>query len=67
MKTLHGTFLTAKELARRWKWNVGSLANLRAKKKGPPFIRVGRQILYPLRTVEEFEQERAETSRARVP
>ena len=49
-------YLTSKELAQRWRLNDQTLANWRHAGKGPPFIRVGARVLYPMEGIESFEQ-----------
>lgn len=66
MKELH---LTPRELAERWKLGnskndraggVGTLANWRSAnpRKGPPFIKFGRRVLYRLSDIEAYEAAR---------
>ena len=52
-------FLTPKELVSRWRGsvNIRTLANWRAKKTGPKYIKAGRQILYDVKHVEQWEKE----------
>lgn len=49
-------FLTAKELAIRWRLNNQTLANWRHAGKGPPFIRVGARVLYPIEGIHAYEK-----------
>jgi hypothetical protein len=49
-------FLTPKELAIRWRLNHQTLANWRHARKGPPFIRVGARVLYPLEGIHAYEK-----------
>lgn len=49
-------YLTSKELAQRWRLNDQTLANWRHVGKGPPFIRVGARVLYPIEGIESFER-----------
>lgn len=49
-------FLTGAELASRWKLSHQTLANWRHAGKGPPFIRVGARVLYPLEGITAFER-----------
>jgi hypothetical protein len=49
-------FLTGPELASRWKLSHQTLANWRHAGKGPPFIRVGARVLYPLEGINAFER-----------
>lgn len=55
------THLTSKQLAGRWCMAEGTLANWRAQGRGPPFIRFGRRILYPLSEIERYEREHSVT------
>jgi len=48
-------FLTATELARRWRTNLQSLRNQRFKKQGPPYTKIGNRILYKREDIETFE------------
>jgi hypothetical protein len=49
-------FLTSKELSDRWRLSDQTLANWRYAGKGPPFIRVGARVLYPINGIQAFEQ-----------
>lgn len=49
-------FLTGKELAIRWRLNNQTLANWRHAGKGPPYIRVGARVLYPIEGIHAFER-----------
>lgn len=49
-------FLTSKELSDRWRLSDQTLANWRYAGKGPPFIRVGSRVLYPIDGIRAFEQ-----------
>jgi hypothetical protein len=49
-------FLTSKELSSRWRLSDQTLANWRYARKGPPFIRVGGRVLYPVDGVHSYEQ-----------
>ncbi len=48
-------YLTSKELADRWRLSDQTLANWRYAGKGPPFIRVGTRVLYPVEGIHAFE------------
>ena len=47
--------LTERELATRWRWSLRSQQRMRASGDGPPFLRMGRSILYRLEDVEAYE------------
>jgi len=49
-------FLTSKELSDRWRLSDQTLANWRYAGKGPPFIRVGSRVLYPVEGINAFEK-----------
>jgi len=49
-------FLTSKELSDRWRLSDQTLANWRYAGKGPPFIRVGSRVLYPVDGIYSFEK-----------
>lgn len=49
-------FLTSKEVADRWRLSDQTLANWRSAGKGPPFIRVGTRVLYPIEGIHAFEK-----------
>lgn len=50
-------YLNAVELAARWKDAVttGTLANWRSQRRGPPFVKVGAKVLYPVDKLEQWE------------
>jgi len=50
--------LTPEELAKRWRGavNATTLANWRSRKKGPPYIKIGADIFYPVADLEAWEQ-----------
>ncbi|AWM87340.1 AlpA family transcriptional regulator [Microvirga sp. 17 mud 1-3] len=49
--------LTPAEVVARWgaAVTVGTLANWRAQGKGPPFIKFGSRVRYPIRQLEQWE------------
>jgi hypothetical protein len=49
-------YLSSAELATRWRLNAQTLANWRHAGKGPPFIRVGSRVLYPIEGIEACEK-----------
>jgi len=50
-------FLTAEEVAERYRGeiSVGTLRNWRSMKVGPPFLKVGKAILYPVRELDQWD------------
>jgi len=50
-------YLTVDQLLERWghRYTKGTLANKRSKGEGPPFVRFGRVVLYPVQQLEEWE------------
>lgn len=53
-------FLTVDELCIRYKGKLTekALANMRSAGKGPPYIKVGRKILYPMDALRTWEAAR---------
>lgn len=49
-------YLTSTEVADRWRLSHQTLANWRSAGKGPPFIRVGSRVLYPMEGIAAFEK-----------
>jgi predicted DNA-binding transcriptional regulator AlpA len=50
-------FLTAADLVARWgsAVNERTLANWRSKGEGPPYVKLGQRVAYPLAQVEAWE------------
>lgn len=53
--TVSNTYLTTKELSKRWKINPNTIEHWRTSGFGPEFIRIGRKVLYSLESILEFE------------
>jgi hypothetical protein len=51
-------YLTPEEVSVRYRGEitVGTLANWRAMKIGPPYLKIGKAILYPVSALDEWEQ-----------
>ena len=49
-------FITATELAKRWKRSPRTLANQRLQKKGPPYYKINGRVLYDLKDIEDLEK-----------
>jgi hypothetical protein len=47
------------ELSRRWGVSPKTLENLRWKKKGPPYLKLGGRVAYRLADIEEYERANA--------
>ena len=47
--------LTERGLADRWRWSLRSQQRMRTGGDGPPFLRIGRSILYRLEDIEAYE------------
>ena len=50
-------FITAKELANRWKRSPRTLANQRLAGVGCPYYKISGKVLYDLKDVEKIESE----------
>ena len=53
---MSSSYLTSKEVAGRWRLSDHTLTNWRSAGKGPPFIRVGTRVLYPIEGIHAFEK-----------
>jgi hypothetical protein len=51
-------FLTPEEVAERYRQQitVGTLRNWRTLRIGPPFIKIGRAVLYPVEQLEAWDR-----------
>lgn len=56
MGVVERAYLTSKEVADRWRLSDQTLANWRHAGKGPPFIRVGSRVLYPIEGINAWEK-----------
>lgn len=55
--------LSADELIVRWRGQVkaATLTTWRSRKLGPAYVKVGGRVLYPLRSVQEYERRNTRT------
>ena len=51
-------FLTTEEVAERYRGeiSVGTLRNWRAQPVGPPFMKIGKSVLYPVEGLDEWDK-----------
>ena len=56
MRMNSSEFLTDLQLADRWQMHRQTLISWRSAGTGPPFVRIGRRVLYPLAEVEQYEK-----------
>ena len=59
MSTSHSTkFLTTEEVSERYRGEitVGTLRNWRALRIGPPFVKIGKAVLYPVEELDAWDQ-----------
>lgn len=51
-------FLTAEEVCERYRQeiSVGTLQNWRALRIGPPFMKIGKSVLYPVDSLDEWDK-----------
>jgi predicted DNA-binding transcriptional regulator AlpA len=56
---MNDTYLTADELADRWKLPAGTLASWRSRKVGPKFVKIGDLVRYRVSDVEQYENRNA--------
>jgi hypothetical protein len=59
-------FLTADEVAERYRGEitVGTLRNWRALRIGPPFVKIGKAVLYPVEQLDAWDQKNLVSCRA---
>lgn len=59
-------FLTAEEVSERYRGEitVGTLRNWRAMRIGPPFVKVGKAVLYPSSELDAWDQKNTVSCRA---
>jgi hypothetical protein len=49
------TTLTPKDLAQRWGYSPASLANWRSAGAGPPYVKIGKKVIYLMKDIEQYE------------
>lgn len=59
-------FLTAEEVSERYRGEitVGTLRNWRAMRIGPPFVKIGKAVLYPISELDAWDQKNMVSCRA---
>lgn len=59
-------FLTAEEVSLRYRGEVtvGTLRNWRAMRVGPPFVKIGKAVLYPIQELNEWDKKNLVMCRA---
>ncbi|HWL47936.1 MAG TPA: DNA-binding protein [Sphingomonadaceae bacterium] len=52
-------FLTAEEVSERYRGavTVGTLENWRALRIGPPFVKIGKAVLYPIEELDAWDRQ----------
>jgi len=53
---LKDKFIKTKDLAERWGLHEGTLRNWRAQKKGPPYYKTGKDVVYKLSDITKHEK-----------
>jgi hypothetical protein len=58
-------FLTADEVSARHRGEitVGTLRNWRAMRVGPPFVKIGKAVLYPIHELDDWDKRNLVTCR----
>lgn len=58
MITTASEMLSVDDLISRWRGQVKAttLATWRSRKLGPPYVKVGGRVLYPVKAVEDYER-----------
>jgi len=60
--TSDSEFLTGMQLAKRWQMHHATLIKWRAEDQGPPFVKIGKRVLYKMADVEQFEEANRKTT-----
>ena len=56
---IENKYITAVELAERWRITTNALTKMRARGDGPPYTMPGGNILYSLADIEQFEADKS--------
>lgn len=59
-------YLTTEEVAERYRGeiSVGTLRNWRAQRVGPPFVKIGKSVLYPVQALDDWDKKNLVICRA---
>jgi len=59
-------FLTTEEVSERYRGqiSVGTLRNWRAQRVGPPYVKIGKSVLYPVQGLDEWDRKNLVICRA---
>ena len=60
-------YLAAEGVAERYRETIsaGTLRNWRAMRVGPPFVKIGKAVLYPVKALDEWDMKNTVTCRDR--
>lgn len=64
---MSSSFLTPRELARRWSTTLNTLSQWRWYGRGPQFFKMGRRVLYKIAEIERFEEEQSYQNTSQIP
>jgi hypothetical protein len=66
VRVAESKFLTSEEVCERYRGeiSVGTLRNWRSQRVGPPFIKIGKSVLYPVQGLDEWDEKNLVTCRA---
>lgn len=61
-QTKQPRYLTPREVSQSYGFSEGTLANMRSRRVGPPFVKMKKKVLYPVELLETWlEQHRVKT------
>jgi hypothetical protein len=62
-------YLTAEEVSERYRGEIstGTLANWRAMRIGPTFVKIGKAVLYPVEELDAWDQKNMVICRGKLP
>jgi hypothetical protein len=66
VRVAESKFLTTEEVCERYRGEIsaGTLRNWRAQRVGPPFVKIGKSVLYPVQGLDEWDQKNLVICRA---
>jgi hypothetical protein len=66
VRVAESKFLTTEEVCQRYRGEIsaGTLRNWRAQRVGPPFIKIGKSVLYPVECLDEWDKKNLVICRA---
>lgn len=66
VRVAESRFLTPEEVCERYRREIsaGTLRNWRAQRLGPPYVKIGKSVLYPIQGLDEWDKKNLVICRA---